>query len=250
MAALPQVLLIALYLATNAHLTTYFFSHELSQFASAAAAPSSRDDSIQSKPRGIPLRITSGRPVGMQTTSLYLTLPRPWSWLLMFLFGSAAFLLSQALVVVTFTDPAENGNGNGNKNNNTNRAATGVMPGGLVGVLAVLVCIGLLVIGLGLRPVRKVSATTCEAEAGHGSTTMTTTTANPLVLRGGSCSAAISARAHPLPKEPDLAAGRLAWGAVAEGDGMYSSHAAFSAHEVRVLSGGMKLCLESGGQIG
>ncbi|KAI1750761.1 hypothetical protein F4782DRAFT_232161 [Xylaria castorea] len=78
--ALPQLLLAILYLSTNALLTTYFQSHELSLFALG--------------PRS--LRVSSN-PAGTQTASLYLSLPRPVSWFLLATFAALGFVLSQAV---------------------------------------------------------------------------------------------------------------------------------------------------------
>ncbi|KAH8157222.1 hypothetical protein CIB48_g11028 [Xylaria polymorpha] len=79
-AALPQLLLAILYLSTNALLTTYFQSHELSLFALG--------------PRS--LRVSSN-PAGTQTASLYLSLPRPVSWFLLATFAALGFVVSQAV---------------------------------------------------------------------------------------------------------------------------------------------------------
>ncbi|KAI1742618.1 hypothetical protein F4680DRAFT_22404 [Xylaria scruposa] len=78
--ALPQLLLAILYLSTNALLTTYFQSHELSLFALG--------------PRS--LRVSSN-PAGTQMASLYLSLPRPVSWFLLAIFATLGFVLSQAV---------------------------------------------------------------------------------------------------------------------------------------------------------
>ncbi|KAI0521797.1 hypothetical protein F5B22DRAFT_502769 [Xylaria bambusicola] len=85
--ALPQLLLSTLYLSTNALLTTFFLSHELSLFALG--------------PRS--LRVSSN-PQGTQTASLYLSLPRPVSWFLLATFAALGFVLSQAVFpIVTST---------------------------------------------------------------------------------------------------------------------------------------------------
>ena len=84
-AALPQLLLGLLYLSSNALLTLFFLSHEFSQFSSQL----------------LPFRISSGEPLGAQTTSLYLTLPRPLSWMLFFLITAMAYLLSQGVLLVS-----------------------------------------------------------------------------------------------------------------------------------------------------
>ncbi|RYP58951.1 hypothetical protein DL770_010325 [Monosporascus sp. CRB-9-2] len=81
LASLPRLLPAILYLAVNALLTTYFLGHEFALFAAGT-------------PR--PLRVSS-LPAGQQTTSLYLTLPRPVSWVLLVLFAGIGFLTSQAV---------------------------------------------------------------------------------------------------------------------------------------------------------
>ncbi|RYC59995.1 hypothetical protein CHU98_g6216 [Xylaria longipes] len=81
--ALPQLLLATLYLSTNALLTTYFQSHELSLFA---LGPQS-------------LRVSSNS-AGTQTASLYLSLPRPVSWFLLATFAALGFVLSQAVFLI------------------------------------------------------------------------------------------------------------------------------------------------------
>ncbi|KAL2105310.1 hypothetical protein VUR80DRAFT_8586 [Thermomyces stellatus] len=67
LASLPHLLAALLYLTLNALLSTYFVAAEFSSFA------------IPDAPR--PLRLSS-RARGSQVTSLYITLPRPYSWLL------------------------------------------------------------------------------------------------------------------------------------------------------------------------
>ncbi len=86
-ASLPQLLLAALYFTINSLMTTYFLSHESSLYA-------------LSQPR--PLRV-SANPKGHQVTSLYLTLPRPWSWFLVILFTGMSFVLSQSVIMVSVT---------------------------------------------------------------------------------------------------------------------------------------------------
>ncbi|KAF2969569.1 hypothetical protein GQX73_g3992 [Xylaria multiplex] len=88
--ALPQLLLGILYLSTNALLTTYFLSHELSLFALG--------------PRS--LRVSSN-PAGTQTASLYLSLPRPVSWFLLATFAALGFVLSQAVFPIVSTTTQE-----------------------------------------------------------------------------------------------------------------------------------------------
>ncbi|KAL0942169.1 uncharacterized protein CTRU02_200054 [Colletotrichum truncatum] len=206
-AALPHLLLAALYLSTNALLSTYFVSHEMSQFALPGLT--------------LPLRVSSGRPMGAQTTSLYLTLPRPYSWLLLALFTAAGFALSQAVVVVSVDMlPAAKGvrfpaplNGVG---------FSGV---GLLAFLALLILIAGLVLGLGLRRADPTPTRVDGVPAG-----------NPLVLKGGSCSAVISARCHRSPDDISAAFREVAWGVLHEGTGTNFGHAAFSSLPVTVLN--------------
>ncbi|KAK8019198.1 hypothetical protein PG990_004336 [Apiospora arundinis] len=124
-AALPQLLVGILYFTTNSLLTTYWLSHELSAFA---IGPQS-------------LRVSSD-PVGYQTTSLYLTLPRPISWLLYVLFAGISFVLSQAVF------PAIINTGPGRTNE---IVGIGFSTLALMILLALLVVLILGVLALGLR---------------------------------------------------------------------------------------------------
>ncbi|TIC91649.1 hypothetical protein CH35J_010754 [Colletotrichum higginsianum] len=206
LAALPHLLLAVLYLSTNALLSSYFLSHEMSQYALPGIA--------------LPLRVSSGRPRGAQTTSLFLTLPRPYSWLLLLLFAAAGFVLSNAVIMVSvdvlpavkdekFPVPI---NGIG---------FSGV---GLLAFLALMVVAAGLVIGLGLRRADPSPTSVDGAKAG-----------NPLVLRGGSCSAVISARCHRPARDVGAAYKNVAWGVVDQDVETTFGHATFSSHAVSVL---------------
>ncbi|WYZ41901.1 hypothetical protein EsH8_V_000796 [Colletotrichum jinshuiense] len=206
-AALPHLLLAALYLSTNAVMSSYFLSHEMSQYA----LPGNM----------LPLRVSSGRPRGVQTTSLYLTLPRPCSWLLLLLFAAAGFVLSNAVIMISVdfhkaakdekSPPSINGIG-----------FSGV---GLLAFLAILVAIAGLVLGMGLRRADP-SPTSVDGESAG----------NPLVLRGGSCSAVISARCHRPARDIGAAFRHVGWGVV---DGHERTttfaHATFSSLPMSVL---------------
>ncbi|KAF7550537.1 hypothetical protein G7Z17_g5652 [Cylindrodendrum hubeiense] len=194
--ATPQVFIGILYLSSNALLTLFFLSHEMSMFVSPG--------------RLIPLRVSSGRPIGAQTTSLYLTLPRPLSWILFFLHAAMAFLLSQGVVLVAL-----------DRDDGTAHSGIGFSPLPLVLLLVVLGVTGLLVLGLSLRKADQRGAIDSGEPAG-----------NPLTLQGGSCSAVLSSRCHRVPQEDGVEALAVRWGVVREGIGMYAGHATFSARPV------------------
>ncbi|KAF5025238.1 hypothetical protein F66182_2704 [Fusarium sp. NRRL 66182] len=174
-AALPQLLLGILYLSSNALLTLFYLSHECSQFAVDL----------------LPFRVSSGQPVGTQTTSLYLTLPRPVSWVLFFLVSAMAFFLSQGIVLVTVD------------NGGSSTTGIGFSPLSLLVLLALLLVLGLGVVGVSLRKVDPRGAVEGGVPAG-----------NPLALRGGTCSAVLSARCHRVPRESGVEALAVRWGVV------------------------------------
>ena len=185
--SLPHLLLGMLYLATNALLTTFYFSHESSLFATTP-------------PR--PLRISAAVPEGTQTPSglLRLTLPRKISSVLIVVFMVMGFLLSRGLwaIGVQFVDP--------NTTNNSHplaiRSALGLSPAPLLALLALLLILAFTILGFGLRRAPSVGAG-----------------GNPMALAGGSCSAVISARCHPLARERDgLWLKPVMWGVVREGN--------------------------------
>jgi hypothetical protein len=235
-ASLPQLLLAALYFATNALLTSYFLSHESSLFALGPARP---------------LRV-SANPVGSQTTSLHLTLPRPVSALLMALFAAMSFVLSQSLFAVSVQliddDPLlTNTSSPPNPPSSSEESATTkkIVGLGLSGVgLLTLVCLllalaaGVITLGLRRAPPR--------AAAGE-------MVGNPMALPAGSCSAVISARCHPERGPTSASATRevgggggepllwgkpVMWGVVREGVGFAPGHCAFTAGRAGVLGAG------------
>lgn len=194
--ALPHLLLAILYFSTNALLTTYFLSHEFSQFAIPGTLTS--------------LRVSSGQPSGAQTTSLYLTLPRPLSWLLFFLVLSMAVMLSQGVFLTTLSHT-----------NGGTCSAIAFSPLPLLILLILLVILGLFILA---HSVRRADTTPAVQEGRPAG--------NPLALKGGSCSAVISARCHRVPHEMDVETLAVEWGVVREGVGMSAGHATFSGRPV------------------
>ncbi|KAK0745221.1 hypothetical protein B0T21DRAFT_345310 [Apiosordaria backusii] len=148
LACLPQLGLVMLYISVNNILTTYYLSHECSLFAVAPRA----------------LRVSSPFPQGLQTSSLYLTLPRPVSWVLIFVFIGLGFLLSQSFVLVSVTTTA-------GKTTTTN--AVGLSGVGLLSLLSLLFILLLLVLGLGMRKAPAAGLQGWELKG------------NPMVLEGG-----------------------------------------------------------------
>lgn len=200
LASLPQLLVGILYFTTNSLLTTYWLSHELSFFA---VGPQ-------------PLRVSSD-PVGYQTTSLYLTLPRPVSWALYVLFAGISFVLSQAVFpAIVSTGPGRTATAD------NELVGVGFSTLGLMVLLALLVVLILGVLALGLR--RAPAATYANG----------TSKGNPLALRGGACSAALSAKCHPAPGEPERSwRCPLAYGVVVDAVGAQQvGHCAFSGVSV------------------
>jgi len=195
--ALPHLLLVILYFSTNALMSVFYLSHEFSQFAVPGAHAQ--------------VRISSGQPTGAQTTSLYLTLPRPLSWLLFILFVAMGFMLSQSFHLVSIDD--------------TPFLCTNPLP--LVILLGLLAITAFVVAGLSLRHADVPGAGEDGRRAG-----------NPLALKGGSCSAVISARCHRSAQEgADMASLPLTWGVVHDGSGVKGKvgHAAFSSQHVEPL---------------
>lgn len=196
--ALPQLLLALLYLTTNALLTVFSLSSELSRLA------------IPGLP--VPLRVSTGEPLGAQTTSLYLTLPRPFSWLLFVMFAGMGFLLSQGFHLVDASD-GDN--------------AVGLSPLPLAVLLGLLLLVGVFVGGLSLR----------RYEAIHGEDE--SVKGNPLAVKGSSNSAILSAKCHRARDEgEEMVMLPLSWGVVSEGAGAEAGHAAFSSRPVQGLQSG------------
>ncbi|CAJ2502436.1 Uu.00g098300.m01.CDS01 [Anthostomella pinea] len=205
-ASLPQLLLAILYLTINSLLTTYFLSQEIALFAVGPRA----------------LRVSSN-PSGRQSTSLYLTLPRPVSWMLLAVFAALGLVLSQAvfpaaLDAATATAFAPS--------SSPDHAASAVVPAIafstqalltlIVILIVILVALLIAVLGLGLR-------LTPAARLADG-----TAKGNPIALQGGSCSAALSAKCHPAAGEGEIWLGRATWGVVQPATGVRVGRCAFS----------------------
>lgn len=175
--ALPHILLTTLYFSTNSLLSEFYLSHEFSQFAGES----------------ISLRMSSCQPQGTQTTSLYLTLPRPISWVLYVIFVAMGFMLNQSFLLVADDD----------SDKSTSRLGVNSLP--LTVLLGLLVSIILFIVGLS---VRRGKFTWSEEGQKIG---------NALHLKGGSCSAVISSRCHRSQQEgEDMAAYPVVWGALIE----------------------------------
>ncbi|KAI0137903.1 hypothetical protein F4776DRAFT_663476 [Hypoxylon sp. NC0597] len=218
--ALPQLLIAILYFVINAHLTTYFLSHEFSLFARS--------------PRS--LRVSSN-PAGEQTTSLFLTLPRPVSWTLVAWFTAMGFSLSQAVFPGVIALSSSNSPSTGPKPPTDRIVAVSFSTQALLTLLALLVALLLALFILGCRRTGAASFASGEAKG------------NPLVLRGGSCSAVISAKCHhhdvvppghrsPQQNEGELWLRSIAWGVVEEGSGMRPGRCGFSANGVGCVDAG------------
>ncbi|KAI2467522.1 hypothetical protein F4781DRAFT_307057 [Annulohypoxylon bovei var. microspora] len=222
--ALPQLLLSVLYLVINAHLTTYFLSHELSLFALS--------------PRS--LRVSSNA-AGEQTTSLFLTLPRPVSWALLAWFAAMSFSLSQAIFpgAIKFGLPNPSTPALGSASPNTaDIVAVSFSTQALLSLLALLTALGLAILVLGCRRTQAASLASGEV------------TGNPLVLRGGACSAVISAKCHhhdivPPGQAPDeiRPTGEpwlrsISWGVIEEGTSGRPGRCGFSADGVGCVDAG------------
>lgn len=221
-ASLPQLLLAALYLTTNALLTSYHLSHESSLFASAAAATTTWP---------CPLRVSSTDPAGAQTSSLYLTLPHSVSAVLVSLFAGLSLVLSQSVfAVVVRRVEAHVSLPAGNAAVTATAppiVALGLSGVGLVVLLAALVGLAVVVLSTGLR------------HAPPAGPPIERTAGNPMALSGGSCSAVISSRCHPLAREKNLWMKPVMWGVVRE-DGRPSgvSHCGFTAGRAGLLEAG------------
>ncbi|KAK3501346.1 hypothetical protein B0T13DRAFT_446491 [Neurospora crassa] len=222
LSCLPHLLLSALYLAINPLLTTYFLSHESSSFYSTNAQPQPQ-----------PLRVSSSLldidPDSSQTTSLYLTLPRPVSWFLLVLFSAMGFVASQSLGSL-HTEPESSSVATATAETVAGKEeeVTALFTSGaaLTTLLALLVSLLVFTLVLGLRtssssppksfissssssssspvtttvPSGKLTpASGAASEGGGNKNARAVIIGNPMALLGGSCSAVISARCHLLP---------------------------------------------------
>ncbi|EFX03723.1 hypothetical protein CMQ_651 [Grosmannia clavigera kw1407] len=171
-AGLPHLGLALLYLLVHGHLSVYFLAHEFSLFAAVASPGRGRPSR--------PLRV-SVRPRGFQTSSLYLTLPLPWASLLLLLSAALHFVLGSSVVVVV--------------SSSLSLSLLGFSSLSLVVFLALLLTLAILVLGLGARRSPPALTVTIASDSDEHPVV------NPLFLLGGSCSAVISARCHPLSDE-------------------------------------------------
>jgi len=204
LAALPQLLVALLYLTTNSLLTTFSLSQELSRYANPGASYA--------------LRVSFPETKGHQTTSLYLTLPRPYSWLL-----TAIFMPLELFVSISFRPLII-------QSSNNSREQLAI----LLDTISLLVVAGILLIVLGLvliLSLRRADARATTLEDGSPA-------GNPLVLKGGSCSTVISARSHRLGSDRDAASGLLSWGVIREVNGSEAGVAGFSTMGTEMLRPG------------
>ncbi|KAL2129970.1 hypothetical protein VTI74DRAFT_7059 [Chaetomium olivicolor] len=214
--SLPQLLLALLYFAVNGVLTSYYLSHESSLFALAPVRP---------------LRV-SANASGAQTTSLHLTLPRSLSAILMVWFMGMSWLLSAGFIPVsihTVDVPVSSSSLPSSFASISAKHIIGLSCSGaaLLALLITLLVLAVAVFSLGLR------------RAPASGTVNGRMLGNPMTLPGGSCSAVISARCHPLAREKEgLWKKKVMWGVVREGVGFGQSHCAFTSPGRGAGSGG------------
>ncbi|EPE04921.1 hypothetical protein F503_00075 [Ophiostoma piceae UAMH 11346] len=191
LASLPQLGLGILYLLVDAHLCAYFLSHESSSYI---ANQNIFDDiQLQQYLGGRKALRVSYRPRGHQRTSLYLTQPHVWNWLLLVLFSGLSFALGQSLVVTGLAASTDS----------SQIMLLGFSATGFVVLLVLLLLAAVLVLGLGTRrtPPPPGSLAVSAMRAASSPSAPPAVRRNPLTMPGGSCSAVISARCHPLPEE-------------------------------------------------
>ena len=190
-ASLPQLGVGLLYLVVDAHFCSYFLSHES---ASYIANQNIFDDiQLQQALGGRKALRVSYRPRGHQTTSFYLTLPHVWHWLLLLLFAGLSFALGQSVVVTSVAS-------------STDRAQLVLLGFNVTGFVistVLLLLTAVLVLGLGARrtPPPPGSLAVSAMRAASSASAAPPVRRNPLTMPGGSCSAVISARCHPLPED-------------------------------------------------
>ncbi|KAI1439230.1 hypothetical protein GGR50DRAFT_9202 [Xylaria sp. CBS 124048] len=230
--ALSQLLLAILYLTTNALLTAYYQSQELALFALG--------------PRS--LRVSSD-PIGTQTASLYLSLPRPVSWFLLATFAALGIVLSQAVFPVFLSSSSSSSsssspsfsNGGGQPAVAFNTRALLV----LIGLLVVLL-FSILVLGLRRTPAPALQSNNHNSHGereggGEGEREKEKEPrGNPLALAGGPNSALISARCHPSLSEGSIWLGPVAWGVVEEPTRTQPGRCAFTSGAVCAFDMGME----------
>lgn len=211
-AQVPQVLLAGLYLSVNALLTAFFLSRESARYYAVLPGAGGGGPAAGGGPRA--LRVSNAAPAGHQTTSLYLTLPRPVSWALALWFAAMGFVLSQACFAVSLSSPAAAG-----------EQQQFVRGFGFSGA-ALAVLLGMLgALGLAVGALAALAAPGAVAADGRA------VGGNPLVFGGGSCSAVVSARCHRVPGEGDVWWEKVCFGAVPDlpgEDAGAPGHATFS----------------------
>ncbi|ROT41134.1 hypothetical protein SODALDRAFT_376843 [Sodiomyces alkalinus F11] len=218
LSALPHLLLGILYLSTNALLSTYFLSHELSAYATPFAF--------------LPFRTSAPNPRDAQTTSLFLTLPRPYSWLLLFLFAPFSIFLSASLrpVLTVFSSPTKTTTST-QQQHDYHLPSLVAVPTSILVVLSLLFVILGTVVLLGFRRADSTPAAHADgAPAG-----------NPLVLPNGSCSAVISSRCRRIPGDKDAATGKATWGVIRAATRMEPGLTGFYTSGVERVKVGLKL---------
>lgn len=211
-ASLPQILLAGLYFSVNGLLTAYFLTRESCRYAIYASGPAQHR-----------LRVSADAE-GEQATSLYLTLPRPVSWGLAIWFMAMGFVLSQMCFAVVLQSSPSAAAQQAMKGFGFSGVASAVLLTMLLVLFAVVGALGFLMV-----------PNTVMADGRQ--------LGNPLFLEGGSCSAVISARCHPLADETDVWKRKVCWGVVPEpetGPMTTSSnaavyHATYSAGPVKEL---------------
>ncbi|KAK3499522.1 uncharacterized protein B0T23DRAFT_424980 [Neurospora hispaniola] len=230
LSSLPHLLLSALYLAINPLLTTYFLSHESSLFYSSHHGRHGPN----AQPQPQPLRVSSSAldidPDSSQTTSLYLTLPRPVSWFLLVLFSAMGFVASQSLGSLHTESSSSVATAAETEVGKEEEVTALFTSGGaLTTLLALLVLLLVFTLLLGLRtssssppksfissssspvttiPSGKLTPASGAASEGGGNENTRAVIGNPMALPGGSCSAVISARCHLLPPSSSNEKGR------------------------------------------
>lgn len=195
LANLPHLGFALLYLMADAHVAAYFLSHESSLYLA--------DHGIGDQSHGRkPLRV-SHRPRGYQTTSLHLTVPPVWQAVLLALLAALLFVLREGIVVTNVLSIGPSAAAL----SAPQLVLVGFSGVGLLVLFVLLVAAAVVVLGLGLRrtppPDDGVFLLPTPGSPSHPSPPGR----NPLVLPGGSCSAVLSARCHPLPEEIARAVG-------------------------------------------
>lgn len=131
LASLPQILVAVLYLSTNAMLTAFFSARELGGYDAAAKAAAEEGGVVR-------LRVSSAGE-GMQTTSMYATLPPIVSIIMWVFFTAMGFLVSQSLSLVALDGP-------GGKD----MTGIGLTPSALGILAALLVLLGLAILAMSI----------------------------------------------------------------------------------------------------